>query len=334
MIIGFPHRPGSGGPGTFQINFIEFIKHDHKIVYPDDNIIPDIIIVVAGTSNFKWLNHCKKGGSLILHRLDGINWLHKKKPYLIRNYIYAEFLNWVCKRIRNSYADLIVYQSEFSKNWWFEKYGNTKVSHKVILNGANTINLQFKSERIAAKNIICVEGSIPDTIYSYKLLEYLNCLVDEDASTKVKVIGKIEKRTHANIHKFKNIEFIGNIERERVSELLINSDLFVSLELMPACPNSVIEAINHGLPVIGYNTGSIHEIIQDAGIVLPLSIKEIETSKVEMEYEFFKNSVNKIFLNYELYFDNVKKRINYLSIDQMMRGYLNAINYLNSIKNL
>ena len=27
--------------------------------------------------------------------------------------------------------------------------------------------------------------------------------------------------------------------------------------MFPACPNSVIEAINHGIPVIGYKQGSM-----------------------------------------------------------------------------
>ena len=33
--------------------------------------------------------------------------------------------------------------------------------------------------------------------------------------------------------------------------------------MYPACPNSVIEAINHGIPVIGYNQGSMREIINN-----------------------------------------------------------------------
>ena len=40
------------------------------------------------------------------------------------------------------------------------------------------------------------------------------------------------------------------------------------------CPNSVIEAINHGIPVIGYKQGSMKEIIPDNnGILLNVSNK-------------------------------------------------------------
>ena len=38
--------------------------------------------------------------------------------------------------------------------------------------------------------------------------------------------------------------------------------IFISLEMKAPCPNSVIEAINHGIPVIGYKQGSMREIIK------------------------------------------------------------------------
>ena len=30
-----------------------------------------------------------------------------------------------------------------------------------------------------------------------------------------------------------------------------------------ACPNSVIEALNHGIPVLGYESGSMREIVDE-----------------------------------------------------------------------
>ena len=50
-IIGFPHPPQPyGGPGSFQVRLEkELIKLRWKVVYPDQKVCPDVILVVGGT---------------------------------------------------------------------------------------------------------------------------------------------------------------------------------------------------------------------------------------------------------------------------------------------
>jgi glycosyltransferase involved in cell wall biosynthesis len=49
-----------------------------------------------------------------------------------------------------------------------------------------------------------------------------------------------------------------------------SSHLLFSAEVNPPCPNSVIEALACGLPVVGFDTGSLAEIVQgDAGRLVP-----------------------------------------------------------------
>ena len=60
------------------------------------------------------------------------------------------------------------------------------------------------------------------------------------------------------------------VPREQIPWLMRSSHLLFSAEVNPPCPNSVIEALACGLPVIGFDTGSLAEIVQgDAGRLVP-----------------------------------------------------------------
>jgi glycosyltransferase involved in cell wall biosynthesis len=66
------------------------------------------------------------------------------------------------------------------------------------------------------------------------------------------------------------VNFFGEVARDAIPALDRSAHLLFSADLNPACPNSVIEALACGLPVLAFDTGALPELITgDAGRVVP-----------------------------------------------------------------
>ena len=61
------------------------------------------------------------------------------------------------------------------------------------------------------------------------------------------------------------VNWLGVIPHEQIPDLDRSAHLFFTAEINAACPNSVVEALACGLPVVGYATGSIPELVGDDG---------------------------------------------------------------------
>jgi glycosyltransferase involved in cell wall biosynthesis len=71
-----------------------------------------------------------------------------------------------------------------------------------------------------------------------------------------------------------------SIPREQIPWLMRSSHVLYSAEINPPCPNSVIEALACGLPVVGFDTGSLSEIVRgDAGRLVPYGGNEWKLQK-------------------------------------------------------
>jgi glycosyltransferase involved in cell wall biosynthesis len=69
-----------------------------------------------------------------------------------------------------------------------------------------------------------------------------------------------EKRGAERIH------WLGQLPTEAIPALDRSAHLLFAADLLPACPNTVIEALACGLPVCGFRTGALPEIIRgDSG---------------------------------------------------------------------
>jgi glycosyltransferase involved in cell wall biosynthesis len=241
---------------------------------PGDNC--DALLVISGTRDLWQLYRARKRGIRVVHRLDGINWLHRKHKTPARHYLTSEMKNLLLAFIRRFYADRVVYQSEFIRGWWEDWYGRTRVQCRVIYNGVDLARYSPSGpgERpMDMVRIMVVEGSLTQghevgLSWAVKLAEKLKELqplpVELVVAAEVAESQKNYWKTNSRVP----VNFLGVVPRERIPELDRSAHFYFSAEINPPCPNSVIEALACGLPVAGFAMGSLPELVTpEAGAV-------------------------------------------------------------------
>jgi glycosyltransferase involved in cell wall biosynthesis len=271
-----PRVEGLAGVASFRIKFEEGLRLRGLNITHDLSQQADAVLVLAGTRNLLPLWRARRRGTRIVQRLDGINWVHRARWTGLRYMIRAVYGNALLSFIRNRLAGRVIYQSQFIKQWWEDWYRPARVPASVILNGVdlNRYTPSGLHERPSQHyRLLVVEGSLAGGLDSglFDAADLANTL-SKKFKIELMVVGRVDRRAK---NKLKNqnafrIQFMGAIPREQIPWLMRSSHLLFSAEVNPPCPNSVIEALACGLPVIGFNTGSLAEIVQgDAGRLVP-----------------------------------------------------------------
>jgi len=271
-----PRVEGLAGVASFRIKFEEGLRLRGVNITHDVSQQADAVLVLAGTRNLLPLWRARRRGMRIVQRLDGINWVHRVRWTGLRYMIRAVYGNALLSFIRNRLAGRVIYQSQFIKQWWEDWYRPARVPASVILNGVdlNRYTPSGLHERPSQHyRLLVVEGSLAGGLDSglFDAADLANRL-SKKFKIELMIVGRVDRRAK---NKLKNqnafrIQFMGAIPREQIPWLMRSSHLLFSAEVNPPCPNSVIEALACGLPVIGFNTGSLAEIVHgDAGRLVP-----------------------------------------------------------------
>lgn len=328
MIICFPHKPGSGGPGSFQTRFEKSLQEKGwTIQYKSSVPKPDLIFVVGGTRHILWLLQMKLKGVLVVYRLDGISWLHRKKKVGLKHFLIAEYRNLLGKLIHAFMADKIIYQSQFVQHWW-DKSGFVKRKNiSIIYNGVAIPDITIKNETNDVP-LIVLEGNIDYSPYAIRLLNELSENIEN--KIRVQLYGKFEYKGNEN-KLSELIDYRGFVKRDKVFDVLSDS-IYLSLDINPACPNTVIEALACGAPVVAYDTGSLKELVPpEAGIIVPYGSDPWQLAYPDVDA--LAKAVLKVKDNYSWYSANARKVAEErYSIEDMTKKYLKVINKELNIK--
>lgn len=271
-----PQVSGVGGMVSFQTKLKSGLaKRGIQVTFDLDDGPYDTVLVIGGTRRLGALRRAKHNGIPIVQRLDGMNWLHRRLHTGIPHRLRADASNWLLAYIRNHIATRVIYQSHFVEDWWQRQHGNGAQS-RVIYNG---VNLDLFNPSGAEKpptdhiRILVVEGSLLGG-YEFGLESAIALCEQLQQVHKLKVelvvAGKVdEKQKNKWREKSVSIDWIGVLPNDQIPALNRGAHLLYSSDLNAACPNSVIEALACGLPVLAFDTGALKELVTpEAGLVV------------------------------------------------------------------
>lgn len=293
-----PKLSGVGGMVSFQHKFSHGLqKRGIQVSYDLKDVPYQAVLVIGGTRQLVGLWHAKRKGIPIVQRLDGMNWMHRlgktpgnpqKTKGSLKHFLKAEYGNFILELIRSRLAQTIVYQSEFVRRWWQDTHGISGVKNQVIYNGVDmNVYTPFGAEKPPgdAWRLLMVEGSL---MGGYE--QGLAAAVDlarilavsrggDQRPVELMVVGKVstEIRNYWNHYLSEKIDsssmrlaWSGLVDRQDIPQIDRSAHLLYSSDINAACPNSVIEALACGLPVIAFDTGALPELVTgDAGRIVP-----------------------------------------------------------------
>ena len=273
----FPRATNTGGVTSFQAKLTAGLEaRGIQVCNRLDGTSFDALLLTSTARDLPGLLRLRRQGLRIVQRLDGINWLHRRMHTGLRHFLRAEYGNRLLALLRTRVVTHIAYQSEFVRRWWAGQFGPDRVPSVVIHNGVDLVAYTpaGPGERPAGKfRLLLVEGSLQGG-YETGLgtaIEMAERLAGK-FPLELMVVGRLSPDLKIVFQEKSRVPILwaGLVPSDHIPSIDRSAHLLYSADINAACPNSVIEALACGLPVSGFATGALPELVTgDAGRLVP-----------------------------------------------------------------
>lgn len=294
----------ASGPNSFAGRLsLELMSRGHRIV--DTYKQSDVTCVFIQSNSSIPEDHPK------VHRLDGI-WFKPEQFETHNTQIKSDYQN----------SHRVIWQSDFDKKmtekYWGSRPGSV-IGNGIRIKKATVTNTSILSLRKKYSHIfVCSANWHPQKRLSKNIDAFFRIRSNLKEKSCLVVMGN----SPDFIAKDPDVFYTGSIPHAQCLEIFAAADWMLHLAWLDHCPNTVVEAISQGCPVICTDSGGTHEIVKNNGFVIPESnVYNFELTDYDKPYDIDLSCLDS--------FDAHNKpsiRCDYLDIKKVADKYLQEFN--------
>lgn len=219
--------------------------------------------------------------------VGALDWLIRRKIPIVLNQNGVFYPGWyggdwkgMNDKMAAAYhrADYVFWQSDFCRRAADRFLGQREGPGEVLFNAIDTHYFHPLSERLDRPFTFLLTGKI-DAHLGYRLegsIAGLRTARDGGLQARLRIAGPIAKRVQEvcvrQARRFgleKDIDFLGPYTQEEAVDIYQGADAYIMTKYLDPCPNTVIEAMACGLPILYSASGGVPEMVgPDAGVGL------------------------------------------------------------------
>lgn len=272
-------RLGIGGPRSFLGSLAHELLARGISVDTSDQFQDCDALLFAISCDEKLVEHYRHRRKPVIQRLDGVYYWSKHR--------FAAWRNNAVIRAFYRRSTHKIFQSRYSLEVCRVVFGSVPSNtQRVILNGVDSTRFYPASDDALKKrnsrglNFITT-GNFRNADMLVPIAEALAIVKDRTSfSFFLDVVGPVSPRVQRAVGRRPYMRFTGVMDPCGVAESLRRADIFLFSSLNPPCPNSVLEALATGLPVVAFDDGSMPELLShQAELLAPSGVGLFRTTR-------------------------------------------------------
>ena len=272
--IGFPLSRGGGGPTIFMRRLREEVRNQELALSTYFfNPLADILICSNAVRNPWHKPYLMRLDGIVFDSALGDEEINRRNSPIFRGIDGAVGL---------------IFQADFCKRLISNHYEWGEIKNTVIPNGVDLNVFNPEGPNMRQKLGLSIDDLVFISSAKWRAHKRLDSILSSfdaycrkyEVKAHLLVLGQIDSQP---LGATENVHFIGHVEEVQLPKWYRTADVCLFFSWLDHCPNTVIEAIATGLPVLCTNLGGTRELIEraNAGLVAEVD-QEYKMGKIEL----------------------------------------------------